>query len=271
MPSAKPIIFAHRGYRALAPENTLLAAEKAFEVGAKWWELDVAQSSDGVLVVIHDDSLIRTTNAQLVFPERSPWIVYDFSFEELRSLDAGSWFLATDPFLQIASGAVSKTELKKFTGLKIPTLKECLELTKKHGKKVNIEIKSAADYSCDSTIVEKTVALVQELDMCNSVLISSFNHLYLTRVKKAESSIKTAALIDDPLTDPVATLMSLGAVALNPNGKKLNKETVEKVLKAGFAVYVWTVNEEADMQKFFEWGACGIFTDFTERALQNRG
>ncbi len=267
--SEKPLVFAHRGYRAVAPENTLLAAEKGFAAGADWWEFDVAESTDGVLVVIHDDSLIRTTNAQLVFPGRAPWTVYDFSFDELRSLDAGSWFLATDPFLQVASGAVTQTERAKFPGLKIPTLKECLELTKKHGKKVNIEIKSAEGYACDVDIVEKTVALVQELDMIGSVFLSSFNHEYLKRVKKINPSIKTAALIDDPLPDPVGALKSLGAVALNPNGKKLDKETVEKVRKAGFAVYVWTVNEEADMQKMFEWGVSGIFTDFTERALRN--
>lgn len=264
--SEKPPVIAHRGYRAIAPENTLLAAEKGFAAGADWWELDVAESSDGVLVVIHDDSLVRTTDAQLVFPGREPWTVYDFSFDELRSLDAGSWFLATDPFLQVASGEVSQAERAKFPGLKIPTLKECLELTKRHGKKVNIEIKSAVGFACDAGIVEKTVALVRELDMGASVLISSFNHDYLVRVKKADPSIETAALIDDPLPDPVATLKALGAIALNPNGKKLDRATVEKVRKAGFAVYVWTVNEEADMKKMLEWGVSGLITDFTARA-----
>jgi len=264
--SEKLPVIAHRGYRAIAPENTLLAAEKGFAAGADWWELDVAESSDGVLVVIHDDSLVRTTDAQLVFPGREPWTVYDFSFDELRSLDAGSWFLATDPFLQVASGAVSPAERAKFPGLKIPTLKECLELTRRHGKKVNIEIKSAEGFACDSGIVEKTVTLVRELDMRSSVLISSFNHDYLARVKKADPSIETAALIDDPLPDPVSTLKALGAVALNPNGSKLDRATVENVRKAGYAVYVWTVNDESDMRTLLDWGVSGLITDFTERA-----
>jgi len=262
----KPPVIAHRGNRSLAPENTLLAAEAGFAAGADWWELDVAESADGILVVIHDDSLVRTTDAQLVFPGRDPWTVYDFGFDELRSLDAGSWYLATDPFLQVASGAVSPAEREKFPGLKIPTLKECLELTKKHGKKVNIEIKSATGHACDGNIVEKTVALVRELGMNSSVLVSSFNHDYLKRVKKADPGMETAALIDDPLPDPVSTLKELGAVALNPNGKKLDRETVEKVRKAGFGVYVWTVNEDADMKKMLEWGVSGLITDFTERA-----
>lgn len=106
-----PILnIAHRGARSLAPENTMLAARKAFEIGASGWELDVAMTSDHELVVIHDDTLERTSDAAQVFPDRDPWSVVDFSMAELRRLDFGAWFVRTDPFGQIAAGMISPAE-----------------------------------------------------------------------------------------------------------------------------------------------------------------
>ncbi|OHE64543.1 MAG: hypothetical protein A2Z99_03490 [Treponema sp. GWB1_62_6] len=260
----KPLVIAHRGYRAIAPENTLLAAQKGFEAGAEWWELDTAETKDGELVVIHDDNLVRTTDAKKTFPGRSPWIVYDFTLEELRKLDAGSWFAAADPFRQIAAGVVRRTDV--FHALKVPTLRECLVLTRDLGMKVNVEIKSAAGHACDASIVEKTVALIRELDMREDVLISSFNHPYLARVKAADAGIRTGILIDDPLADPVEKLKDLGAFSLNPNVAKLDEATVRRVREAGFEVYPWTVNDESDMRRLLEWGVSGLITDFVDRA-----
>ncbi len=260
----KPLVIAHRGYRAIAPENTLLAAQKGFEAGAEWWELDTAETKDGELVVIHDDNLVRTTDARKTFPGRSPWIVYDFTLEELRKLDAGSWFAAADPFRQIAAGVVGRTDV--FHALKVPTLRECLVLTRDMGMKVNVEIKSAAGHACDASIVEKTVALILELDMGKEVLISSFNHGYLARVKEADAGIRTGVLIDEPLADPVGKLEGLGAASLNPNAAKLDEGTMLRVREAGFEVYPWTVNEEADMRRLLAWGATGLISDFVGRA-----
>ena len=95
--ATRPLVIAHRGFRAIAPENTLRALDEAHAAGSPWWELDVAASSDGVLVVIHDDTLSRTTDAERAFPGRKPWTVYDFTAGELKSLDAGSWYLSADP------------------------------------------------------------------------------------------------------------------------------------------------------------------------------
>ncbi|HFD40915.1 MAG TPA: glycerophosphodiester phosphodiesterase, partial [Anaerolineae bacterium] len=88
---------AHRGARSLAPENTLVAARKALAVGADLWETDVAVTADGELILFHDDSLVRTTDAERRFPDRAPWTFTTFSLAEIRSLDAGSWFVETDP------------------------------------------------------------------------------------------------------------------------------------------------------------------------------
>ena len=98
---------AHRGARSLAPENTLAAARKAFEVGANMWELDVSVTGDGALVVFHDDALTRVTDAETVFPSHTPWHLADFTLAELKQLDTGSRFIQDDPHGQIAAGALS--------------------------------------------------------------------------------------------------------------------------------------------------------------------
>ena len=268
MQSYRPIVIAHRGFRGIAPENTLLAAQKGFDVGADMWELDVAASSDGILVVLHDNTLTRTTDAKTRFPSRSPWIIYDFTFDELKSLDAGSWYSKADPFMQIAYGRVGSSELESFKDLRIPTLREALELTKRLGWRVNIEIKDATGFACDAWIVEKTAELIKELDMVPSVLISSFNHDYLKRMKMAIPEISVAALIDKPISDPVQRLKDLGAVALNPNEKYLDEATVRALRSAGLGVLPWTVNDPSRMRMLLNWGATGLITDFPDRALE---
>jgi glycerophosphoryl diester phosphodiesterase len=266
--STAVVVIAHRGFRGIAPENTLYAARKGWESGAEYWELDVAASSDGELVVIHDDTLKRTTDAEERFPDRNPWSVYDFSLAELKSLDASSWYGSEDPFRQIEAGRILPAELEQFKGLRIPTLREALLLTKELAWKVNVEIKDAAGWPCDAWVVEKTAALIVELGLVDQVLVSSFNHSYLARIRKAVPRIPVAALIDKPLHDPVAILRSLGAVSLNPNYKHLDKKTVQKLREAGFGVLVWTPNEIDDMKRLLDWGVTGLITDFPDRALK---
>jgi len=265
------LVMAHRGFRGIAPENTLPAAQKGYDSGADYWELDVAASSDGELVVMHDDTLARTTDADELFPNRSPWTVYDFTLAELKSLDAGSWYAKADQFRQIAAGRVTKQDLDSFVGIRVPTLAEALELTKKNGWNVNIEIKDATGRDCDPWIVEKTADLVKAMGMSGSVVVSSFNHAYLLRMKKALPEIRIAALVDKPIADPVSTLQRMGAMALNPNHRYLDEATVKKVREAGFDVFVWTPNEKADMERLVRWGVTGLITDFPDRALEVLG
>ena len=268
---SKVLVMAHRGFRGIVPENTLPAAQKGYDSGADYWELDVAASSDGELVIMHDDNLVRTTNVKELFPNRTPWIVYDFTLAELKSLDAGSWYAKADQFRQIAAGRVTKQDLDGFVGIKVPTFKEALELTKKNGWKVNVEIKDATGRACDPWIVEKTAELIRTMGMTESVVVSSFNHEYLVRMRKAAPEIKVAALIDKPIADPVSVLKRIGAIALNPNYKYLDEETVKKVRAAGFDVFVWTPNEKSEMERLVAWGVTGLITDFPDRALAMLG
>lgn len=265
------VVMAHRGFRGIAPENTLLAALKGYESGADYWELDVAASADGTLVVLHDDSLKRTTDAASLYPSRSPWSVYSFTLAEIRSLSAGAWYETTDPFKQIAAGRVDAKDLVAFQSLGVPTLEEALLLTKDKGWKVNVEIKDATGEACDGWIVENTSAMIRSLDMAGSVVVSSFNHEYLLRLKAAAPEIQRAALIDKPIADPIALLKRLEAVALNPNYKYLDEKTVREVRSAGFHVYVWTPNKKTDMERLVAWGVTGLITDFPDRALEILG
>ena len=115
-------VIAHRGARSIAPENTLAAVKKAFETGADLWETDVNITGDGQLVLFHDKHLLRCTNAVSRFPSRPSYLLRDFSLEEILSLDAGSYFVDTDPFAQISKGSVTKETADSFKNEGVPTL-----------------------------------------------------------------------------------------------------------------------------------------------------
>ena len=95
------IIIAHRGASSIAPENTIAAARKAWEIGADVWETDVAVTKDERLILHHDDSLERTTNVKQVFPDKSSFIFTRYTLEQIKKLDTGSQYIETDPFGEI--------------------------------------------------------------------------------------------------------------------------------------------------------------------------
>lgn len=264
------LIIAHRGARSLAPENTLMAAQIGYDLGADMWELDVAMTYDDQLVVIHDETLKRTSNAVAYYPTKSPWYVRNFTLEELRKLDFGSWFIDKDPFKTIKDGIVTKEDQEKMKNLPIPTLEEALLLTKDLNWRVNVEIKDLSSTpDDDAVVVEKVVSLIEKLDMVNSVIISSFKHDYLVQVKKINPNIATAALVEQGLNDPVSLLTKLGAQAYNPGISGLyDWSTIRQVRDAGYDVFVYTVNDKTTMKQLFEAGVSGIFTDFPQLGIE---
>ncbi|PKO07241.1 MAG: glycerophosphodiester phosphodiesterase [Chloroflexi bacterium HGW-Chloroflexi-3] len=264
---SKVTIIAHRGARSIAPENTISAAKRAFENHADGWELDVAMSVDGELVVLHDDTLERTSNVAEVFPDRSPWSVNNFTLEDLKKLDVGSWFVDSDPFDQIAQGIVPPEIVNEYVGEPIPMLREALIYTKDNQWWVNIEIKDASETPADAVIVSKVVALVEELDIQDQVLISSFNMEYLKQVKSINKDLPTGVLVNKIIMDPLALMKELDAQAFHPGMKVTYEKQVKLLLEEGYAVNVWTVNEESDMQKLIEMGVTGIITDYPQRAF----
>ncbi len=264
--STRPRILniAHRGARSLAPENTLAAARKAFHIGADLWECDVTLTSDGVPVILHDDNLKRTSNAASVYPNRKPWKVQSFSLEELKRLDFGSWFITTDPFKQIKLGNIQPDELQKFVGEPILTLEEALSFTRENDWRINVEIKDLRGTPGDATVVEKVLACVQNLQMEERVWLSSFNHLYISKIKKLVPAIRTGALVEWLDLNPLARLHQTGAQSYNPGIRLANPRVVRSIREQGFDVFVWTVNKEASMRKLIKAGVSGIFTDFPQ-------
>ena len=256
---------AHRGARSLAPENTLAAAQKALEIGADMWELDVGLTADGELILMHDNTLERISNVADRFPARQNWWAYQFTLAELRQLDFGSWFNQTDPFGQIAAGNVSPTDLNRYVGQPIPTLCEALTFTRDQDWRVNVEIKDWSNTPIDANIVEKVVDLIEKMDMSDQVLVSSFNYNYLERVKAANPKIATGVLVyQTHLPDPVALLRRLGAQAYTPHLPLIQSAAIADLREQGFEVYIWTVNDEETMRTLIQAGASGIITDFPQ-------
>ncbi len=265
MKESKIFNIAHRGARSLSPENTLIAALKGWELGSDFWELDVSITADGEMVVIHDSTLNRTSNAAAIFPNRAPWKVHKFTLAELKTLDFGSWFLETDPFGQITEGNIPLADQHLFKNVSIPTLREALEFTKEQNWQVNVELKDHTGMPGDAFVVEDAVALIKETKMEEKVLISSFNHAYLERVKKADSAIATGALVDQAVTDPVVLLEKLDAKAYHPSVSASNALHFSALRRAGKEINVWTVNDQATMTHMMTMGATGIITDFPQR------
>lgn len=260
----RPLNIAHRGARSLAPENTITAARRALEIGADGWELDVQMTRDKKLVVIHDATLDRTSNVKKVFPNRKPWLVRDFTLEEIQKLDFGSWFNKTDPFGQISTGKISKKEQDSFEEVKVLTLQQALEFTEKNRWNVNIEIKSFPFEPENFELVEKVTSLINQLEIEKMVIISSVNHNYVKRIKELNPKITTGVLVNKPLNNPLDYLKKTDADAYNPSISVINLREVKPLHDEGFFIIVWTVNDEKTMKDLIKVGIDGVITDFPQ-------
>ncbi len=255
---------AHRGARSIAPENTLAAAAAAFASGADLWELDVSATKDGELVVVHDDTLDRTSNIAEVFPQRRPGRVCDFTLGEIRQLDFGSWFVTSDPFGQIRAGVVSKTTCERFVGIQAPTLMEALAFTRDAGRAVNIEIKDQRSTPHHGSIVRKVVSAVESLAMADRVIISSFYHGYLEQVRALSRSMICGVLTSRGMRSAPASLLRLAPATYHPRRTAIDADQLEALSEAGHHVLIWVANDRTTMIRLREHGASGLFTDFPQ-------
>jgi glycerophosphoryl diester phosphodiesterase len=283
----RPLNIAHRGARSLAPENTLAAARAALALGADMWELDVSVTADGELVVLHDDTLVRTTNVEQLFPERCPWLISDFTLAEIKQLDTGGPFVAKDPFEQIGAGQLSSADIESLHGEPIPALREALLFTRNHNWRVNVEIKPLLPPRHTFPVAERVAGLISELAMDEQVLVSSFVPLYLKQIKEQSPVIETAVLTEGPMplgeqqkyeqlgielspmlyfdgTDPVSFLAMVGSRAYHPYHAMLADIDIQELRQAGLAVNVWTVNDRTHLARLVNAGVTGIITDFPQ-------
>lgn len=233
------MVIAHRGFSGQAPENTRASFQKAVELGSDMIELDVRLSKDGQVVVIHDDTIDRTTNGR--------GKVADYSLKELKQFDAGSWFAP------------------QFSGEQIPTLKEVLELAK--GKiLVNIEIKdeSLGQYSI-MDLADRALQEVKKAGMEDQVIFVSFYPVALERIKERDSRIWVGLLYHKPWNSLPEVTGRRSFPVLGLRNSYLTKGKIARIHQEGMKVNVYTVNSEKEMEQFVGWGIDGIITNYPDR------
>ena len=227
--------FAHRGFSGKYPENTMLAFEKAIEAGADGIENDVHYTKDGVLVIIHDERIDRTTNGT--------GFVRDYTYEELSKFDASYTF-------------------KEAGFQRIPTLREYMELVKDKDIITNIELKTG---EFEYPGIEKMVYdMIMEYGLKDRIIISSFNHYSILRMKALDPTIKCGLLEESWLVNAGAYVASTGVECYHPMYLNMVPEVVEEIKSHGLEINTWTVNDEEDIRRMFERGVDGIIGNFPD-------
>ena len=219
----------HRGAKGYEPENTLIAFEKAINLGVDGIELDVHLSSDNELIVIHDETVDRTTNGK--------GEVNQLSLKELKAL---------------------KIEVTE----KIPTLTEVLDLVNKRCF-VNIELKGIGTAKPVTQLISHYIS-EKNWDY-NNFIISSFDWKMLEETHSLDSKIKIGVLTEESIDKALAFAKKINAFALHPDYELLSKENVILMQQNGFEVYPWTVNSENAIQKIKSFNVNGIISDFPDR------
>jgi glycerophosphoryl diester phosphodiesterase len=255
---------AHRGARSIAPENTLAAAQKAFDQGAHMWETDIGVSKDEKLILFHNNSLALTTDAESRFPDRDPWTFTSFTLDEIRSLDAGTWFVNTDPHRQILAGNISQTDLNSFCGIKVPTLTEAIKLTQNLNWKINLELKVLPDEMKHFPVLDRVLVKLDQMEFSmDQFVISSFNHEWLREIQKRKPEYRVEALIGYPEVKPL-NWGDFEFSVYNVNRKVTTPEEVKKVTQKGIRINLYNINDKNDMIEFIKAGATGIITDYPQ-------
>lgn len=238
--STKPLVWAHRGASGYAPENTLAAFQKAVDLGADGVELDIQLTKDDQIVVIHDETIDRTSDGK-------GW-VRDYTLEELRAFN----YNRTKPEYKHAD---------------IPTMREVFELLKPTGLFINIEIKTGVVFY--EKIEEKILALAKEMGMEDRVCYSSFNHYTVTRIHELKPDAEVGFLYADGPIDMPSYGVKHGVNALHPALYNLQYDGFVKECKEkGLKLNVWTVNERPYMEMCCQYGVDAIITNYPDIAKE---
>lgn len=221
------LVIAHRGASMEAPENTLAAFRLAGDQQADFVELDVQESSDGEVLVVHDADLMKLAK----FPGK----IWETDAATLRTVDVGSW---KDP---------------KFASERLPTLAEALAACKGRSK-VIVELKQ---YGHNQRLEERVAAIVEEAGMVDECVFMSLDHGMVRKMKQLRPNWRCGALVAKAYGD----LTSLGADFLAVEARTATPRFVRKAHRAGQDVYVWTVNDPAWMLSAMSRGVDGLITD----------
>lgn len=227
-------VTAHRGSSLTAPENSLSAIRHAIEDGADYAEIDVQETADGTLVLLHDSDLMRVAGVDAK--------IWEVEYDEIRDLDAGSWFSP------------------EFAGETIPTLQQAIDLAREH-LRLNIELKYNGH---DVRLAERTAELVRENGFVEHSLITSLDSAGLQRVRQVAPDIRIGQIV----TVSIGDFVKLDVDFLSINAGVATPAQVHRNREADLDTHVWTVNDEASMARMIERGVNNIITD--EPALLRR-
>jgi glycerophosphoryl diester phosphodiesterase len=225
-------ITAHRGSSGTAPENTLSAVLHAINHGAGYAEIDVQLSADGVIVLYHDQTLVKLGNGKNVT---------ELPYVEIAAADAGGWFSSD------------------YIGERIPTLLEVLDAARDRIK-LNIELKL---YTPDSPLPEAVAALLESSDFIAHCIVTSFDRSAIQRVKSLNPNIKTGLIVRNK-SALTTQFWSSDIDVLSVKSKLINRSLVKKATKNGKELHVWTVNTEKEMRKMLGYNVKSIITDYPE-------
>jgi len=246
--SAQPMVIAHRGASAYTPENTLAAFELAIELGTDALELDLRQTKDSVLVVLHDADVDRTTSGS--------GNVQNFTFDELQQLDAGSWYD------------------ERFSHEKIPSLQEVIDLLD-DTTLIIIELKEGNETY--PGIEENVVSIVKQNEIESQTILKSFDPNVLERLRVIEPDIPLlyvytlripwlGMIVDRGVT--FDSVYDLDVEYLQPHRFFLSQSFVEDAQSKGFKIISWGVNSTEAINESIEFGVDGIETDYSEKVLR---
>jgi len=237
--NAQTKIIAHRGFSGIAPENTLIAFQKAIDCKADYFELDVHRTKNDSIVVIHDSSVDKTSSNG--FKGK----IAELNYSDLRAIKVG----------------YSRKFGAKFENEKIPTLREALTLAK--GKiTVCIEIKV---FGTEKEVLK----IVNDLGVKEDVIIFSFKYPVLAKIRQLDRDIPILWLINkaDKMTLEYAKIIESNAIGVGPE-TTVTKEYLNFAHENGIEVWKWTVNKEDEMRQLIDLGLGGLITDFPDKALK---
>jgi len=230
-----PWVIAHRGASAVAPENTMAAFRRAVELGAECIETDLHLSRDGRLIIIHDATLNRTTSGD--------GLVKNYTFNELREFDAGSWFA------------------KEFAGEKMPAIEELLDLAGQADLSLYLEIKGGAGYGVERAVI----SALRGRKESKAAVVLCFDSSVLDRIHQLDRLLMTGLLFESGGEDMVKEAVRVGARQIGPRGDCVTPELVADAHRRGLKVIAWTINEPAQMRALAAIGVDGIITNHPNR------
>jgi glycerophosphoryl diester phosphodiesterase len=242
----RPVVsIAHRGASWHAPENTLAAVRAAVALGVDMVEVDLQRTRDGVLVLVHDVTLVRTTDVRSRYPGRSPWRVSDLTFDELRRLDAGRWFS------------------ERYAGEPVPTLVELLDVLRGTGVGLQLELKRPELHP--GVVADLAAELDGHHDGSSPahVVVQSFDVPAMKELKTRVPSLPVG-ILGRPA---VANLPALATWAdqVNPAHLAADPGYVRAVRAQGMRCLVWTVDRASAQRRALRLGVDGIITNRPDR------